>query len=606
MKAKRTLVSSISLLLACLGLSGTASQAIAADSPAWQFTTTPLPTALKPGGSPEEVFLVANNIGAKETAGTITITDTLPTGLTATSANALPCSDPKSSCTDPESNDPDAPNPTCLVTDAGQTVTCTEEEPISPGRQLAIRIFVAVSPTATSPLINTASIEGGGADPITTTTPIQISSTPPPFGFLPDFETRLSEADGTATTEAGSHPYALTVNAGFPTQKLPGGALIAAGHLRDLSVDFPRGVVINPAATPVLCTEAELITQVTPSCPTASAVGTITILGLEVAPRARTSPLYNMVPPPGEAASLGFDAFGLGVFIHVSGKVRNDGDYGLTGESDDALALTLHPIFGVRVELWGDPSSSAHDEVRGSCAFNNAFSEDPSVPCPVTETHTDMLATPLDCPGDARQSRAHADSWEETGAFKEATYELPAWSKCDELKFEPTITAKPTTNLIDSPSGLEVELHQPQNFKFEGRAASVLKDITLTLPEGLVANPAQADGLAACSPEQIGMASAVGQRPIRFTKPADNCPDAAKIGAVQVSTPLLAQLNADNEIQRNPDGSVIPEPIAGSLYIAQPFANPFGSLLALYLTVDDQKTGIVAKLAGEIHADPVS
>jgi hypothetical protein len=96
----------------------------------------------------------------------------------------------------------------------------------------------------------------------------------------------------------------------------------------------------------------------------------------------------------------------------------------------------------------------------------------------------------------------------------------------------------------------------------------------------------------------------VGQRPIRFTKPPDDCPDAAKIGAVQVSTPLLGQRNADNEIQRNPDGSVIPEPIAGSLYLAKPFANPFGSLLALYLTVDDPKTGVVAKLAGEIHADP--
>jgi hypothetical protein len=610
MNARKTLIGSIGLLLACLGLNGTASQAMAADSPAWQFTATPLPTNFSPGSAKEEIFLVANNIGAKETTGTIAIADTLPIGLTATSANAFPCSDPKSICTDPESNDPDSNDPKfpdllpkCEVSPSGQTITCTEKSGISPGRQLAIRIFVAVSPTATGTVTNTASIEGGGAAPIALTTPIQISSTPPPFGFLEGFDTRLTEADGSATIEAGAHPYALTVNAGFPTERLPGGALIAAGHLRDLKIDFPRGVVINPAATPVLCTEAELITQEVPSCPTASAVGTITILTGEVAaPRARTLPLYNMVPPPGTAASLGFDALGVGVFIHVGGEVRNDGDYGLTGGSKDALALTNHPIFGVRVELWGDPSSKAHDEVRGRCNLVPA----PVDGCSVTETHTDMLATALDCPGDARQSKAHADSWEETGAFKEATYELAAWDKCDELAFEPTMTAKPTTNVIDSPSGLEVELRQPQNFKFEGRATSVLKDITLTLPEGLVANPAQADGLAACTPDQIGMASAVGQTPIRFTKPADNCPDTAKIGSVSVGTPLLGQRNADNEIQRNPDGSVIPEPIAGSLYLAEPFANPFGSLLAVYLTVDDPKTGIVAKLAGEIHADPVT
>jgi hypothetical protein len=591
MKAKRTLVGLLLLACTCLVLS--AGALAASPAPSWQLTVTPLPTAFKPGDAKDELFLVANNLGAKAAEGPITIKDTLPEGLSVTGfANV-------------RTDDPNADPPKCEKA-AAQEVLCTGAGPTGPGRQIEVRIFVAVSPAAAGTLTNTAQIEGGGSAVAKATTPIQISATPPPFGILAgSFSTKMTEADGSEAKEGGAHPYALSVNASFPTERLPGGELIAAGHLRDFTLDLPRGLVVNPKATPVLCTEAELITQDGPgrsSCPAASAVGTITLLGGEIFPKAGTSPLYNMVPPPGEAAELGFDAYISGVFVHLSGGVRNEGDYGIRGESKDVLALTEHPIFAVRAELWGDPSAEEHDGVRGRCAITETKGDS----CPVSRTHTDMLAAPLDCPGKGLVSKARADSWEETGVFSEAIYESSALSKCDRLKFKPTVKVKPTTNLTDSPSGLDVSVGQPQNFKFEGPAESVLKDITLTLPEGLVANPSQADGLAACSPEQIGLTTAVGQTPIGFTKPADSCPDAAKIGSVSVISPLVAQVNANNEVERNPDGSVIPEPLPGALYLAKPFANPFGSLLAAYLTVDDPKTGIVAKLAGEIHADPVT
>lgn len=590
MNAKRTLIA-LFLACACLALPA---QALAAEpAPSWQLTAVPLPTAFKPGEAKDEVLLAANNLGAKSTEGTITIKDTLPGGVVPTGFEAR--------------GDVAGTTPECEIT--GQEVTCATfcegvgctPVPIDPGRQIEVRIFVKVSPSAEGTLSNTASVEGGGASTVSTTTPIQIASSPPPFGILAGFNTKLTEADGSEATEAGAHPYELSVNATFPTERLPGGGLIAAGHLRDFNVDFPRGVVINPKATSVLCTEAQLITEDEPGCPPASVVGTITILGLEVEPRARTFALYNMVPPPGTAASLGLDAYGIGIFVHVSGGVRNDGDYGITGESKDILALTNHPVFGVRVELWGDPSAKEHDAVRGRCALSESRGA-----CSTTETHTDMLASPLDCPGTGPVSRARADSWEETGVFSEASYSGPALAKCDQLKFKPTVSVKPTTNLTDSPSGLDVGVSQPQNFKFEGKAESVLKDVTLRLPEGLVVNPSRAGGQAACSPEQIGLATAVGQTPIRFTKPPANCPDASKIGSVTVSSPLVAQVNENNEVERNPDGSAIPEPLPGSLYLAKPFANPFGSLLAAYLTVDDPKTGIVAKLAGEIQANPLT
>jgi hypothetical protein len=115
-----------------------------------------------------------------------------------------------------------------------------------------------------------------------------------------------------------------------------------------------------------------------------------------------------------------------------------------------------------------------------------------------------------------------------------------------------------------------------------------LKDTTVVLPQGLVINPSVANGLAACDESQIGFVGTgfPSPNPIHFTKTPQSCPPASKIGTVEVTTPLL-----DHKVQ-------------GALYIAKPFDNPFGSFMALYLVVEDEQTGIVAKLAGKVTPDP--
>ena len=57
-------------------------------------------------------------------------------------------------------------------------------------------------------------------------------------------------------------------------------------------------------------------------------------------------------------------------------------------------------------------------------------------------------------------------------------------------------------------------------------------------------------------------------------------------------------------MQRDGKGAPLPEPLEGSVYLAKPYANPFDSLIALYLAVEDPERGIVAKLAGEGQLDP--
>lgn len=577
--------------------------ASAAEAPAWKLRPSSQPTYLVPGAGKAFYILIATNIGAKATSGEITITDILPEGL---SVNPAP-----------------GPNVFTLSPGAGkftcatvvQTVTCKGSGTIHPGYWLEIEIPVNVAAPKGGVLVNNAEISGGGAGTAAKTSSLTtISDLVPPFDFLPGeegFKAPLVEADGNAVTKAGSHPYEAIIDLGLPTVA-PGGSFTSAGHLRDIKVDLPRGMLANPSATPVRCTEAELTTEF-PGCPEASAVGTVTINAVAVGPPIpKTTTLYNMVPPPGYPASLSFDALAVGVFPHVLAKIRSDGDYGASGISRDILALGLNPILDVSTELWGEPTSKAHDYIR--CSFGA------TPPCDKVPEQSDaFLSLPTDCQGSPLLYKAFADSWEEPFPEfeeREAQYEsadLSGETKtqidgCNELKFEPTLTAKPTTNTIDSPSGLDVDLHQPQDFTLSGRSTATLKDATVTLPVGLAVNASQADGLAACSSAQVGMLTAVGESPAHFSAQASSCPDAAKVGTVEVTSPLLGQYDETGRIlQRNPETkAVIPEPLHGSVFIAKPFDNPFNSLLAIYLTVEDPKTGIFAKLAGKVEPDPVT
>ena len=109
-----------------------------------------------------------------------------------------------------------------------------------------------------------------------------------------------------------------------------------------------------------------------------------------------------------------------------------------------------------------------------------------------------------------------------------------------------------------------------------GLAEANLKDATVVLPAGVSVSPSAANGLAACTPAEIGIDNA--------SAPA--CPDASKVGSVEVDTPLLS------------------DPLKGSVYIAQQNQNPFGSLLAIYITAYGD--GVWVKLAGHVVADPVT
>jgi hypothetical protein len=551
------------------------SQAPAAPAAGWKLTALTLPTNLIPGTKSSifgpAYYPVATNIGTAPSSGEIVFNATLPAGVTPVDASGV-------------ASNPFRPAPTCEDPIVGQTVTCKTEAVVDPGNWVGIKVGVNVDPLATGTLSAEASVEGGGGNLVETTTETTITSTPAPFSFL-YFDSSLTGEEGATTTLSGSHPERLTVDLAFPVQKVGTSSLSGTEPPREVIADLPRGVIINPTATPVRCTEAQLTSA---SCPLASQVGAVTIMTLAGGANPITTPLYNMIPPPGAPGSFGFDAVGVGIFVHLLGSVRSDGDYGLTGTVSDILARPPNPVLSAQTQLWGDPTSPVHDGIR-ECPTYGDCPLDPS-----ERTDVAMLAMPTECSGEPLVSKVRARSWENPGVFKAAIHETAdPLDGCNQLEFKPSIEVEPTTNLVDSPSGLRFDLHQPQDFTLDGRSTAALKDALVTLPQGMVANPSQAAGLEACSPTEIGLATPLGQSAARFDKDPASCPDAAKLGKVVVSTPLL-------EDPLPGEGGL------GAVYLAEPFQNPFGSLLAIYIVIDDPETGTVAKLAGKVIPDPVS
>jgi hypothetical protein len=113
-----------------------------------------------------------------------------------------------------------------------------------------------------------------------------------------------------------------------------------------------------------------------------------------------------------------------------------------------------------------------------------------------------------------------------------------------------------------------------------GIARPAIRRAVVRLPEGLTINPSVAAGLGACSPADFA-------REGLETPAGAGCPNASKVGEVRVEG-LLG----------------LSTPVAGSLYIARPRENPFGTLLALYLVARDSDRGLLLKSAGKVEPDP--
>jgi hypothetical protein len=564
-----------------------AGAAAAESGPAWEVTQVTAPTNLVPGSDSstnpfhEPVLRVyLTNVGdgvAAESATPIVITDTLPGGITVASGLKATVAVPVGAGNTKEP---------CDV--SGQTVTCEVSLPVSAGGVVQILIPIAVDQSLAEPTVtNEVSVMGGGAPTASSRTVVSVGSTLPDFGFISEqgLSARAFDAAGGPPSLAGSHPFMVEVGAQLNSSVGSKGLVTPVQGLRNLKFDLPGGLVADPSAVPVRCTTAQLAAELEEvskqigeaGCPVESQVGVvyteISGTGLE------RSPLYVMVPSPGHPAELAFSY--VGVIGHLQGGLG--GDLHLTAEASELVSK--FPILGAHAFLWGVPSASGHDPQRAGQGCFSQFG------CTVKPSQAPFLTMPSSCT-EPMDLQGVATSWlgaaaEETRPLAGIDGESVHLTGCDSLAFEPTFEAKPTTEAAEQPTGLDVKIDQPQDESPEGRATATLKDAKVALPEGMVLNAAAGNGLAACTEEEIGYAPEGGK--VRFSAAPQTCPSAARVGTLEAETPLLK-------------GEVLP----GSVYVAKPFDNPFGSLLAIYLAIESKKNGIYTKLAGEVETNPVT
>ena len=383
--------------------------------------------------------------------------------------------------------------------------------------------------------------------------------------LLESFTAEVRDQAGNPFTQAGGHPFEAFTDIDFFTHDV-NGAEVPDESVRTIQVDLPAGLVGNPQNIPT-CTREQLTSTFGGACPANSQVGVSVLetdLGINV-----NAGVFNMEAPEGQPAQFAFIALIPPVFINAS--VRPDG--GLTVEiPNNSQAL---PLIGTQLTFWGVPGDPAHDAQRGTCL--NSFDPDPANPdlCPSQGAVLPFLSNPTSCTGPVT-TVLRANSWQR-GGFEELTSTTPVGADgCDVVPFNPSIDVQATSSSADSPTGLSVDVNVPQNQNPTGIAVANLRSAEVTLPAGTTVNPAAADGLAGCTAAEVGVGNT--------NDPA--CPDASKIGSVEVDTPLLA------------------EPLRGAIYQATPNANPSGSLLAIYIVA--QGNGVTVKLPGEISADPAT
>ncbi len=328
------------------------------------------------------------------------------------------------------------------------------------------------------------------------------------FGVFPGGGFEGPVAGSGIGMQAGSHPAALTTTFVFnhsvveekeePVGEEPKPVLVReASSPKNLMVNLPGGVVVDPLATPTRCTEAQLEGG---SCPISSAVGVVRASITEF-PYWVFGPLYNMVAPAGSPGQFGANLARIGFVVHVNGHVRA-GDYALSAE---ATEITKEfPPYAISATLWGSPSGSSHDSERGACGEQPRVSKS-GESCPVEQTETALLTAPGSCTGEPLLSSSAVESWQQPEVAVRAVASWPQAIGCARQQFEPSIEVQPEQAATGSATGLHVDVHFPQNDTLNGTGEADLRDAKITLAEGMSINPASAGGRSVCSPTEIGL-----------------------------------------------------------------------------------------------------
>ena len=386
----------------------------------------------------------------------------------------------------------------------------------------------------------------------------------PPATAADEFDKYALESVGVSlsSSQAGAHAdltttFVLTRKEGLPYART-----------RDVEVRLPPGMIGNPQALP-RCTVGELgNTPGESKCPFSSQVGVTQVRVIDPTAIIFTEPIYNLESPQGSdiVARLGFFAGLYPTFVNVR---IDPTDYSVVAAIESAPSVA--GLLEATTTLWGVPAEPSHDGLRLT-PDEAVKGEFPLEGRPAGISPAPFLSNPTDC-SMQRQVTITARSYQLPEQPSTMSAPFPQITGCGSVQFNPTLTVTPTNPEAFAPTGLEATLKLPQNETPQGNATSTLKSARVTLPAGFSINPAAADGLEACSAEEVHVGENV----------AAECPHAAKIGSIEAEVPALEETLHGSVYQRTP------EP---------------GRLFGFWVVADEQ--GVHMKLPAEIEANPLT
>ncbi len=363
-------------------------------------------------------------------------------------------------------------------------------------------------------------------------------------------------------TEAAEHPPFGITDFTLNTLTAPGAVGFPDGFVKEIIVDTPEGLGVNPEATPVKCTVAQL-SAIPPACPAASLVGFNYLTVASQAPpcvelpgpvpvpcentRAKL-PVYNLVSFDGVPSMVGFPTSAPGEPTIIVGDLDPKDQHVRFTISDihPPDGTPFHPpIIGSRLVFFGN--------------FTPGFSEN-------------YLTMPSNCAG-GQTSILNVKSHE--GAEDTASYTTRLGATgCESVPFK-TGLAVTASGATDSPEPSTVDVQMPDQLKpLDAEGTSHLLTAKVTLPEGAGLNPSLANGLTPCTDAQ-------------YKKGADDpveCPASSKIGTIEVDTRALDQ------------------DLGGDVYVAEPTSQvpTSGNQFRVFLHAFNDRYGVNVRLVGNV------
>jgi hypothetical protein len=542
----------------CLAKASNASGAALVES-IWAFTTAPAPEFEFPGNPGFRPFQIVSQVPTVEaagngTSGEVTAELELPGGGTfafRAEGSGWGCS----------RQAPEGAEPAKAI--------CTREDPLAPESAYPpIAVIAGLRAETPDPAVARATASGGGA-PEETSDEVQFGFEPAiPFG-LEAFEAKvLDEAEGDYT-QAGGHPYTgvgefvLTKKRKLaPANALAPSKYAPIGNVRQVFTEIPRGFTGNPLAVPELCPTLEDVVAKPTTCPPGSKVGAVRTVFDEGT--VGTLPIFAIEPEAGTPAQFAFPD-PLGNVYTLTARLRPKDGYAVT------LELAPSPVVGI---LEATATLCGFGVKSGALEFEGCKEKDEA-----GANEIPLLTNPTRCGSPSPVTRARLDSWQDPGDFAVSEFVNAEITGCEKVEFEPEIELAPTSHQADSPTGLEVEVRMPTEGLEDpdGIAQAHLKSVRVRFPEGMAVNPSAGHGLASCSAEQVGFG----------TNDPVSCPAAAKVGTMQIETPIL-----NNTLE-------------GAVYVARQ-GEVDGALLGLYMVFESKRDGIVVKIPGRVEPDPVT